>query len=71
MVVTQRRDDGAVVVSDADGDGFVAAIGYARNGRLTGNQGYAGASGHIRDLAYLIADALLSRPARSPLNQNT
>ncbi|MGH8883680.1 MAG: hypothetical protein ACRDYX_00590 [Egibacteraceae bacterium] len=60
MVVTERRDPHTTtVVLDADGDAFVAAIGYARNGRLTGQQGHGGTSEHVHDLAHLIADTLL------------
>ncbi|MGH8886005.1 MAG: hypothetical protein ACRDYX_12685, partial [Egibacteraceae bacterium] len=60
MIVTERRDPHtATVILDADGDAFVAAIGCARNQRLTGQQGHGGTSEHVHDLAHLIADTLL------------
>lgn len=67
MVVTERHDPHtATVVLDTDGDAFVAAVGHARNGRLTGQQGHGGTSEHVHDLAHLIADTLLNRPRQAP-----
>ena len=66
MIVTERHGTQATVILDADGDGFVAAIGYVRNARLTGHQGHGGTSEHVHDLAHLIADTLLNRPHQTP-----
>jgi hypothetical protein len=61
MIITERKDPHTTtVVLDAHGDAFVAAIGYAHNERLTGQQGHGGTSEHVHDLAHLIADTLLS-----------
>lgn len=65
MVITERHDgETTTVVLDAQGDAFVAVIGHARNGRLTGQQGHGGTSEHVHDLAHLIADTLLNPPPR-------
>ncbi|MGH8933496.1 MAG: hypothetical protein ACRDZO_23395, partial [Egibacteraceae bacterium] len=67
MVITQRLDDDTTtVVLDAEGDAFVAVIGHARNGRLTGQQGHGGTPEHVHDLAHLIADTLLNPPHQPP-----
>ncbi|MGH8899107.1 MAG: hypothetical protein ACRDZ4_19300 [Egibacteraceae bacterium] len=67
MTVTERKEPHTTaVVLDADGDVFVAAIGYARNQRLTRHQGHGGTSEHVHDLAHLIADTLLHRPRHTP-----